>query len=292
MNSIFNCFHAGVNFVSACFGTSTRLPTSTDSAPDEGLAAQVLVQARNQHEDTTTTNDLIQDHSLQESMHEAKHDTQPALSEVKEQPSPPNIVNVIPKPVCSPHQTNTTGVLKHTVPALSTLTSIPHTRDLMQHNQPVAHRTRSNLTKNRNMHNTSPGIRSTTNKHPKKCQQVSTTSHTTLVQVTDSHRVQASKERNQGRSWCTLASLRQICHRPLLASVEITVFIYDEMQWTPQPRSRVPFPTMCGACLRTRPVSCPASSPRPCLPSAQHLPGLAQHHQVPASSLDFLGSGD
>ena len=147
MNSIFNCFHAGVSFVSACFGTSTRLPTALDYALDEALAAQVSVLARNQHDDTTTTSDLIQDHSLQESMHETKHDTQLALTEVKEQSSPPNIDNVIPKPVCSPHQTNTTGVAKHTAPDLSTFTPTPNTQDLMHHIQPVAHRTRSHLTK-------------------------------------------------------------------------------------------------------------------------------------------------
>ena len=217
MNSTFNCFHAGVNFVSACFGTSTRLPTSTDYALDEGMAAQVPVLARNQHEDTTATSDLIQDHSLHDSIHEAKHDTQPALSEVKAQSFPPNIVNVIPNPVCSPHQTNTTGVSEHTVPALSTPTSTPHTQDLMHHIQPVAHRTRSSLTKNRNMHNTSPGIRSTTNKHPKsvyKFQRRATQRWCKLLTATESRLAKNGIKDALGAHWPAFVKYAKDHHWP------------------------------------------------------------------------------
>ena len=203
MNSIFNCFHAGVNFVSACLGTSTRQPTSTDYPPDEEMAAQVPALARNQHEDTTTTSDLIQKHSLQESTHEAKHDTQPALSEIKEHSSPPNNVYVIPRTLCSSHQTSTTGVLKHTVPALSSLTSITHTQDSMHHIQPVAHRTRSNC-KNRNIRNTSSGIRSNNNKHPKnvyKFQRRATQRWCKLLTATESRLAKNGLKDALGAHW-------------------------------------------------------------------------------------------
>ena len=148
MNSIFNCFHAGVNFVSACLGTSTRLPTTMDFDQEE---AQVPLGTQDQQGDTTTTtnrsNLLMQDHSLQESMHEGKHDKQPDLSELNEQPT---ITNRIPPTSVSIPTSN-----------------CPHTQDLAQHTESVAHRTRSRLLKNRDLQGPLPVVRSTTNKRPK-----------------------------------------------------------------------------------------------------------------------------
>ena len=81
--------------------------------------------------------------------------------------------------------------------------------------------------------------------------QVSTACNTTMVQATDSYRVQTGKERTKGCSWFTLASLRPTCQGSLLAQVEKTLFVYDEMQWPPRRRIMLSLPTRCGSDLQT-----------------------------------------
>ena len=122
---------------------------------------------RDQQEDTTNRSKLLmQDPSLQESMHEGKHDTQPDLSELNKQP---NITHKIPHPLCSSPQSNPRYVSKHTVSSLSIPTSTsPHTQDLVHHNESVAHRTRSRLLKNRGLRGPLVDVRSITNKRPTK----------------------------------------------------------------------------------------------------------------------------
>ena len=201
MNSIFNCFHAGVNFVSACLGTSTRLPTTIDFDQE---VAQVPHLTRDQQEDTSTTtnrpNLLMQDHFLQESMHESKHDTQPDPSELNEQPNTTNIISKTSVSPCS----------------IPTSTS-PHTQDLVHYNASVAHRTRSRLLKNRDLQGPPTDVRSSTNKRSEniyKFQRRATQRWCKLLTATKSRLAKNGPKEALGAHWPAFVKYAKEHHWP------------------------------------------------------------------------------
>lgn len=156
MNSIFNCFHAGVNLLAACFGTPTKPTTTMDDTHDQEII-QPIELAGDQQETSDPAALLVQHHPLQESMHEGKHDTRCDLSKITEQSFVPNAVNDIPQSICSGLQTNITCSHKHTSSLVSihTLNST-HTQDPLYQNEPVAQRTRSKIMRNRDLHSPPP----------------------------------------------------------------------------------------------------------------------------------------
>ena len=144
MNSIFNCFHAGISLLSCCFGVTTPLPTTMDHPRCQGNTP--LPGLNN----TTPASLLVQEYGLQEKKHEGKHDSQHALPILDKQSCMPNTINETPPYTCPEPHNSTTCSHKHATSVVSIHTLIPPAQDLLHQYEhvPVAQRTRSKLTTN------------------------------------------------------------------------------------------------------------------------------------------------
>ena len=144
MNSISDCFHAGVSFFSSCFGGPAQTPTTMDQQCLQDIPQLPELPEFEQVDTSLATppSPLAQDHGQEESKHEEKHDTQDDLSELVDQAFASRIIYP-PKPSsCSLVQDCTTRMHARTLGSVrSHLTST--SQDVSC--EPVATRTRSKM---------------------------------------------------------------------------------------------------------------------------------------------------